>query len=257
MTNRQLLEPLCQLAIQAGDRIMAVYQRGARAEIKGDGSPVTEADKAAEQVIVTQLAELAEQIAIISEENAASHQLEPPERFFLVDPLDGTREFLKFDDKGEFTVNIALIERGEPVLGVIYAPALGRLFFGAKHLGAFERIAGKDQPLNASQARPEPIAVASCSHRDDSTELWLEQRQIAQTIAVGSSLKFCLLASGEADLYPRFGPTMEWDTAAGDALLRAAGGEVVDLQGKLLKYGKTDYRNGPFCASRGPCNNWP
>ncbi|MBN3563812.1 3'(2'),5'-bisphosphate nucleotidase CysQ [Aliamphritea spongicola] len=253
MQTDHLLEPLNTVARQAGAAIMAVYaemlaDNGFEADLKQDGSPVTRADQAAEDLILPVLAQVAPEITVISEENASSHSISAPQCFFLVDPLDGTKEFLKGDGKGSFTVNIALIENGVPVLGVVYAPALDRLFYGNEN-GAFEVSAAGTRRL---QVRDIPadgaVAVASVSHRDQQTNEWLQQQQIEHTVAIGSSLKFCLLAAGEADVYPRFGPTMEWDTGAGDAVLRAAGGYVDLPEGGPFPYGKVEYRNGAFIA---------
>ncbi|WP_419911592.1 3'(2'),5'-bisphosphate nucleotidase CysQ [Hoeflea sp.] len=244
MTDR-----LAEIALSAGEAIMHVYDSMPEAEVKSDGSPVTAADKAAEGIILAGLEEYAPQIAVISEENEESHRLSAPDRFFLVDPLDGTREFLRRDGKGSFTVNIALIENGEPVLGIVYAPALQRLFTGTRRGGAAEASDGQTRtiavrPVPASG----PVAVASRSHRDRQTDDWLKQQGISETVSIGSSLKFCLLACGEADVYPRFGPTMEWDTAAGHAVLIAAGGYVTTPQNEPFAYGKPEFRNGPFIA---------
>jgi len=245
MDHQLLIDALIPVVREAGSAIMAIHARGAVADTKGDGSPVTEADRAAEAIILKALAELAPGITVISEENATSHSLKAPNQFFLVDPLDGTKEFLKQDGKGSFTVNIALVENGTPVLGVVYAPALNRLFTGSINLGAKE-----DDNQISIRALPSEgaIAVASVSHRDEATNQWLSDHLISNTVSIGSSLKFCLVATGEADVYPRFGPTMEWDTAAGDAVLRAAGGRVENPDGTAFTYGKTDYRNGPFVA---------
>ena len=224
---------------------MAVYNKSFGHEIKDDGSPVTEADRAAEVIILAGLNRHAPDIPVISEENPDSHLVPAPDRFFLVDPLDGTREFLKCDDQGAFTVNIALIEDGEPTLGIVYAPALGRMFYGSKGNGSFEG----DQSISARKVSAcDAVAVASQSHRDPKTNDWLRENNIKETVSVGSSLKFGLLASGEADIYPRFGPTMEWDTAAGDAVLRAAGGMVTNPDGSPFMYGKDGYKNGAFIA---------
>ena len=247
-----LISQLIPVAREAGEAIMEVYAKDVSADFKQDGSPVTEADNAAEAIIIPALTTIAPDITIISEENAASHSVAPPERFFLVDPLDGTKEFLKRDGKGSFTVNIALIEKGSPIAGVVYAPALGRLFVGNRDGGAHEIEGGT---FNAISIRAVPdsgaIAVASASHRDDKTNQWLDDHSIIHTTSIGSSLKFCLLAAGEADVYPRFGPTMEWDTAAGDAVLRAAGGQIKMPDGSPFSYGKPDYRNGSFIAYGG------
>ena len=245
MNQSNLIAALDPVARAAGDAIMEIYARGVEADFKRDGSPVTEADKAAEEIILSGLAKIAPDIAVISEENAESHGLEAPDAFFLVDPLDGTKEFLKADGKGSFTVNIALLKNRIPVLGVVYAPALNRMFTGGTEIGATENgraISVRDVPEEGA------VAVASASHRDAETDQWLFSRGIGNTISIGSSLKFCLVAAGEADVYPRFGPTMEWDTAAGDAVLRSAGGDVRNPDDSPFVYGKADYRNGPFVA---------
>ena len=247
MINLQALsDALIPLVLEAGDAIMSVYQRVQSVTEKQDGSPVTEADKKAERLILRGLSSLEPDITVISEENAESHKLQAPELFFLVDPLDGTKEFLKEDGKGAFTVNIALIRNACPILGVVYAPALNRLFVGYEGGGSFEnghRIRVADWP-EAERV----VAVASASHRDAQTDDWLRQNSVRKTVSIGSSLKFGLVAAGEANIYPRFGPTMEWDTAAGDAVLRAAGGRVENPDGSSFCYGKSDYKNGPFIA---------
>ena len=236
---------------EAGQAIMKVYNAGFSSQLKDDGSPVTLADEAAEKIILAGLKAVAPNVTIISEENAASHKLVPPSKFFLVDPLDGTREFVKQDGKGAFTVNIALIENGEPTLGIVFAPALDRLFAGVVGEGAVESSASGSPVISVRDVPPDQkaVAVASVSHRDARTNDWLEQNGPLELQTIGSSLKFCLIACGEADLYPRFNPTMEWDTAAGDAVLRAAGGSMVHPDGMPFRYGKPDYRNGPFFAT--------
>lgn len=180
------------------------------------------------------------------------------ERFFLVDPLDGTKEFIS--GRGEFTVNIALVEHGTAVAGVVYAPALSRMFFGAVGFGAFEERVAPDgteeAPANPIAARMPPqaglTAVASRSHRSETTDAYLADFKVASFVSAGSSLKFCLVATGEADIYPRHGRTMEWDTAAGHAVLAAAGGTVTRFDGTALVYGKTgeSFAN-PFFVARG------
>ena len=236
-------------ARNAGARIMEIYAEAPKAEYKDDGSPVTLADQIAEDVILKALMKIAPEVEVISEENAASHSKIPTKNFFLVDALDGTKEFLKRDGHGSFTVNIALIEYAEPVLGIIYAPAFDRMFTGVKGGGAREHVNGS---VRSIRVRVIPsagaLAVASYSHRDEETDRWLSDHEINETISIGSSLKFCLIACGEADVYPRFGPTMEWDTAAGDAVLRAAGGLVTHLDGSIYTYGKKNYRNTGFVA---------
>ena len=225
---------------------MAVYNEGFEHDLKSDGSPVTKADKAAEKIILDGLERHAPDIAVVSEENPSSHALQAPDIFFLVDPLDGTREFLKRDGKGSFTVNIALIENSVPTLGIVFAPALNRMFHGSQKSGAFEN----EKPIMVNKVSNEKrIAVASQSHRDEMTNRWLDENNIKRTVSIGSSLKFALLACGEAHVYPRFSPTMEWDTAAGDAILRAAGGMVANPDGTPFVYGKADYLNGGFIAT--------
>ena len=179
---------------RAGECIMQFYQQSPDTDIKADGSPVTEADRAAEAILLPAIRALAADIPIISEENPASHKLPPAARFFLVDPLDGTKEFIRPGGKGAFTVNIGLIEDGVPVMGIIYAPALGRLFYGSRHRGAFE--CGDNTPQTIAVRRPVAgvrVAVASASHRDSKTNDWLAAQHISKTIAIGSSLKFCPL----------------------------------------------------------------
>lgn len=251
--SAELASSLEKVARNAGHAIMEIYSHSLRVEVKSDGSPVTEADRRAEAVVLSALMELAPEIPVVSEENADSHRLQHDGPFFLVDPLDGTKEFLKRDGKGSFTVNIALIDRNLPVLGIVFAPALERLFTGVIRRGAYETGAdGIILPLGGRKLRSEALtAVASASHRDAETDAWLMKHGISDTISVGSSLKFCLVAAGEADVYPRFGPTMEWDTAAGDAIVRAAGGLTMTPAGAPLVYGKPGYRNGAFVVSRG------
>ena len=242
----KLLEPV---ALKAGAKIMEIYSSDPEVDLKRDGSPVTEADLAAEKIILTALAKIAPDIPVISEENSTSHSLDAPKTFFLVDPLDGTKEFTKRDGKGSFTVNIALIENEIPIMGIVYAPALDRLFVGVDGEGAIEKSKSNESSLSVRNPKLENIvAVASASHRDGLTDNWLAERGINNTISIGSSLKFCLIAAGEADVYPRFGPTMEWDTAAGDAILRAAGGKMTKIDKAKFVYGKPDYFNGPFIA---------
>lgn len=246
---RHILEGLVDPVRDAGRLIMEIHRRGVASRDKPDGSPVTEADEAAEKVLLAALAEVAPGIAVISEENASSHSIAPADCFFLVDPIDGTKEFLRPDGNGAFTVNIGLVIKGAPVMGIVFAPALDRLFCGLVGDGATETAAGVSRDISV---RPVPaggaLAVASRSHRDQETNDWLAANSITETVATGSSVKFCLLAAGEADVYPRFGPTMEWDTAAGDAVLRAAGGTVITPHGAPYEYGKPEYRNLPFIA---------
>lgn len=233
-----LLDALGALAVCAGEAALRFYEGDSGVETKADGSPVTKADFASEAVILPGLARLAPGVPVVSEESADSAPA-TGDVFFLVDPLDGTKEFISRN--GEFTVNIALIENGAPVLGVVQAPALGRLWIGAAGLGAWE--IGADGARRALNTRPAPAAltaIGSRSHGGAESARWLERLNVENFVAAGSSLKFCLIAAGEADVYPRHGRTMEWDTAAGDAVLRAAGGIVTRFDGTALDYGKRD-----------------
>ena len=237
--------------------IMAARKLDMAASLKSDGSPVTTADVEAEQLIRARLAEILPGVPIIAEESFdASRTGEAPQHFLLVDPLDGTREFIV--GSNEFTVNIALIERGEPVVGTIFAPALNDLYLAGTKAYLTELEPGGTLPdlaaLSLIGTSPVPgagmRAIGSRSHMDPKTEQWLRQLAVAELHAAGSSLKFCVIARGDADVYPRMAPTMEWDTAAGHAILSAAGGCVLGLDGVPLSYGKTDvgFKNDGFVA---------
>jgi 3'(2'), 5'-bisphosphate nucleotidase len=252
---------LTGIAHEAGQLILGHYKSAVTVRAKADHSPVTLADEEAEALIEERLAALAPEVPIIAEEAmAAGRRTAPGNRFFLVDPLDGTKEFLQRN--GEFTVNIALIENGAPVLGVVHAPALGRAFVGdVAEKRAFEITAPEGRALDPSCARPirarAPrgnglVAIVSRSHMSSKTEEYLAHYRIAEMVAAGSSLKFCLIATGEADLYPRHGRTMEWDTAAGHAVVAASGGSVTQLDGSPFRYGKVeaDFAN-PYFVARG------
>ena len=247
----ELLPALARIAEQAGREILRHYHPGVEARLKGDRTPVTAADDAAEAIILSALAQLAPDIPAVAEEAVARGGLpdiDRRSRFFLVDPLDGTREFLA--GNGEFTVNIALIEKTTPVLGVVHLPALGTTYAGGP-AGATLAVQG-DRP-QAISARPKPadgvIVLASRSHNEgNALDLYLAEMHVAERIAAGSSLKFCRIAEGLADLYPRFGRTMEWDTAAGHAVLAAAGGSVTLIDGAALTYGKPGFANPDFIA---------
>jgi 3'(2'), 5'-bisphosphate nucleotidase len=241
---------LVSLALAAGREIMRIYDGDASISEKSDGSPVTAADIAAEKIILTGLGS---KLPIVAEEQAAAGFIpKVGQAFYLVDPLDGTREFIARN--GEFTVNIARVENAVPVEGVVFAPALNRVFWGSGDYGAFEgTIDGESIAWRRIYAIPCPmkgaVVVASRSHRDQRTDDFLSKLDDAKVISIGSSLKFCLLAAGQAHLYPRFGPTMEWDTAAGHGVLLAAGGKVMDEDAAPLAYGKPDFRNPAFVAS--------
>lgn len=246
-----LIAEMNRAALDAGRVILDIYGQSFTPERKADGSPVTEADRQAEALILEHLKAAAPGIPIVSEENAASHSLKPPGRFFLVDPLDGTKEFVSRN--GEFTVNIALIEEGVPVLGVVYAPVKGGLYWVDARGRAIEALDGRETII---RVRPAPasglVAAISRSHLDEASTAYLAKHKIAGTISAGSSLKFCLVARGDADVYPRFGTTNEWDTAAGDAVLRAAGGRMSTPEGHVFRYAKPNYRNGPYIAWGAP-----
>ena len=243
-----LAEVARRLALEAGRTIMTVYHRGATVQLKDDRSPVTEADRAADRLIVAGLRAADPRIPVISEESTGTSAAPAHGRFWLVDPLDGTREFIA--RTGEFTVNIALIEGGRPVLGVLHAPASDETYV-ADGRGRAVRVVGEGAPQEI-RARPVPgtgpAVVASRSHRDPETDAFIAGLRPSRTASAGSALKFGLLARGAADLYPRFGRTMEWDTAAGQSVLAAAGGQVRDMSGDELRYGKAGFVNPPFVA---------
>jgi 3'(2'), 5'-bisphosphate nucleotidase len=256
-TDARLLEAMVAAAVAAGRAIHEIYIRGFEVASKADSTPVTDADRAAEAIILEHLRRAAPDVPIVAEEEVAAGRTPAVGgEFFLVDPLDGTKEFVQ--RRGDFTVNIALIRAGAPVLGVVYAPANSQLFGGnVAARDAFrseQRVAATvAAPRVPIRVRPAPQAgltvVASRSHATPETDTYLAQYAVADRVAVGSSLKFCLIAAGTADLYPRLGPTMEWDTAAGQAVLTAAGGSVWARGGVTLTYGKPGFRNPWFIAS--------
>jgi 3'(2'), 5'-bisphosphate nucleotidase len=245
------LDRIVPIARAAGAIVMEVYATAFAVGGKPDASPVTEADRRAAQLIEAALARLAPGVPIVCEEAVDPRpDVAGVERFWLVDPLDGTREFIARN--GEFTVNIALVERGQALLGVVLAPASGRLFAGVVGAGAFAEDGAGCRTTLACRRVPDAglTVVSSRAHGDrEALDTYLAGRVVAARICVGSSLKFCLVASGEADLYPRFGPTLEWDTAAGQAVLRAAGGGVTGFDGVELRYGKPGLVNPPFVAT--------
>lgn len=256
----QLLPGVIDVARAAGQAILEVYGRADHGvETKADQSPLTAADRAANAVIAAGLARLAPDIPLWSEESAdvAWDSRRQWPTFWLVDPLDGTREFIKRN--GEFTVNIALIQGHAPVLGVVHAPVLGRDYYGLAGGGAFRSDAGgPGQPIRVRSPALPPLRVAgSRSHRDPSLEGILARLGAHTLVSMGSSLKFCLVAEGAADFYPRLGPTSEWDTAAAQAVVEAAGGAVVDLQGQPLRYNTRPEILNPFFIARGdPARDW-
>ncbi len=254
-----LFQKLVKTAHESGKVILDIYKQDFAVDVKKDNSPVTEADQKAEAIILKALKNAAPDIPVVAEEAAsAGHIPDVGSRFFLVDPLDGTKEFINKRD--EFTVNIGLIEDRVPRFGIVFAPALNRIYYTLSEQDAF--VADLDsnneecelkniQKIETAKPSSEGyIVVASRSHMNKETESFLEKFQVLSTKSSGSSLKFCLLATGEADLYPRLSPTMEWDTAAGHAVLNAAGGRVVKEDGSPFLYGKTDvaYKNSGFIA---------
>jgi 3'(2'), 5'-bisphosphate nucleotidase len=255
--DTRLLEVMIAAALRAGRAIHDIYAGGFEVAHKADATPVTEADHAAEEIILEHLQRSAITVPVVAEEQvAAGGAPVVGAEFFLVDPLDGTKEFVQ--RRGDFTVNIALVRSGAPVLGVVYAPASSQLFAGHVPAGsAFKSVqapaAGVLAARTPIRVRSAPAAgltvVASRSHATPETDTYLSQYSVAERVAVGSSLKFCLVAAGAADLYPRLGPTMEWDTAAGHAVLVAAGGRVLAPGGLALRYGKPGFRNPWFIAS--------
>ncbi len=249
MKNNQIVQTIRALALQAGDKIMEIYTRDDfDVRAKADDSPVTEADEAADALIHAGLRAAFPDIAIVTEEQSDSHKISA-KRFFIVDPLDGTKEFVH--RRGDFTVNIALVEDGTPTLGVVFAPAKKRLFYTDETGQSVEELQdGTRRQLRVSKPdNAALIVVASKSHRDAATDAYINKYKVADSAAAGSSLKFCLVATGEADLYPRLGRTMEWDTAAGHAVLKGAGGQVVRFDDHTpLTYGKPIYENPFFIA---------
>ncbi|MFB2532117.1 3'(2'),5'-bisphosphate nucleotidase CysQ [Paracoccus sp. p4-l81] len=256
MDHAVMMTELRRLAVLAGARIMQIYAApDFEVRTKSDASPVTEADEAADALIAAGLRAAFPGIPLVTEEQAASHA-QSVSTFLIVDPLDGTKEFVQ--RRGDFTVNIAYVEDGVPVLGVVYAPARERLFLTLPEGGAVEEI-GPFDPDTQGETRPIGVnvhpdnrglmVVASKSHRDQATDDYIAAYAVRDMTSAGSSLKFCLVATGEADLYPRLGRTMEWDTAAGDAVLRAAGGQVVRFDDHSpLAYGKPGFENPFFIA---------
>lgn len=239
MLSATQLQELCHIARLAGEEIMAVYAQGGTVCEKPDLSPLTEADLRADLVIAKGLKHSFPEWLVVSEESGLKLGTgEAVATFFLVDPLDGTKEFIQRND--EFTVNIALIHEGKPFAGVVYAPALNALYFGAVGLGVFRQDGAGLHPIRTTELRPEQTlrVMGSRSHGTDRLEQWLGSLNRSYSyVAAGSSLKFCRVAEGAADVYPRFGPTSQWDTAAAQAIVELAGGCVVSLDGQPLRYG--------------------
>ena len=255
MNYQKLVAVMREAALEAGQVIMGVYEADDfDVKVKSDDSPVTEADEKADAVISRHLRAAFPDVALVTEEQADSHDLSAAQ-FLIVDPLDGTKEFIK--RRGDFTVNIALVENGVPIRGIVYAPAKGRLFYtdaegiSVEEQGPFDpNTAGRVEKMAVSNPDNSALrVVASKSHRDQATDDYINKYAHADMKSAGSSLKFCLVATGEADIYPRLGRTMEWDTAAGDAVLRGAGGKMVRFDDhETFDYGKKGFANGFFIA---------
>jgi 3'(2'), 5'-bisphosphate nucleotidase len=249
---------ILQLAENAGAAIMRAFQESHRNDVlvghKADDSPITLADIASHNIIVAGLCGLTPEIPVVSEEEVTSlvHRL-PHGSFWLIDPLDGTKEFLARNN--EFTVNIALIEDGEPVWGVVYAPALDLMYWGGRSFGAFRKAKDATVPIKVSigvqPGRPFRV-VASRSHLNAETSAFIKKLGIVELVQAGSSLKFCRIAEGNADVYPRLAPTCEWDTAAAQSVVEGANGHVFNIHGVRLRYGKPDVLNSSFIASSEP-----
>jgi 3'(2'), 5'-bisphosphate nucleotidase len=251
-----LLDPVVALAAEAGRAIVEVYERDDHGvSHKDDASPLTEADLASHRIIVEGLRALTPAVPVLSEESAGTPWAERQSwsRYWLVDPLDGTKEFIKRN--GEFTVNIALIEQGQPVLGVVYVPVAGHAYLGLANSGAWKQERGARSAIRTAPikgGRPLRV-VASRTHRGADLDAWLDNLRahfpVLDFVSMGSSLKICLIAEGRADIYPRLAPTCEWDTAAAQAILEAAGGRIVDLSGRALTCNRSaDYLNPHFVA---------
>jgi 3'(2'), 5'-bisphosphate nucleotidase len=255
MDYQKLVVVMREAALEAGRVIMEVYEADDfDVKVKSDDSPVTEADEKADAVISAHLRAAFPDVALVTEEQSDSHDLSAA-TFLIVDPLDGTKEFIK--RRGDFTVNIALVENGVPVRGIVYAPAKGRLFYtdadgiSVEEQGTFDpKAPGRIEKMAVSSPDNGALrVVASKSHRDQATDDYINKYAHADMKSAGSSLKFCLVATGEADIYPRLGRTMEWDTAAGDAVLRGAGGQMVRFEDHAtFDYGKDGFANGFFIA---------
>lgn len=254
-----LADSLLAAAIAAGDAILDVRSRTVAVEHKADSSPVTEADRAAEVIILAELAKVAPGVPVVAEEAVSAGDLPSVgDSFFLVDPLDGTKEFI--GGGSDFTVNIALIRDARPAMGIVYTPATGTMYVGTSDGGAWTAKVEDGAVTGRAPIAVRPVGatidvVASKSHRTPETDDYINRYPVGELVSAGSSLKFCLVAEGKADLYPRMGTTMQWDIAAGDAVLRAAGGKVVTLDGKPFRYGPTGeegvgaFRNPWFIAA--------
>lgn len=254
-----MLEPLLDIAQSAGRRILEIYDSGFSVHQKADHSPVTEADLAAHKIILDSLQNLTPDLPVVSEESSQLPFSERRrwERYWLVDPLDGTREFISRN--GDFTVNIALVQQNAPVAGVVHIPVENRSYYGVAGAGAYRRQTGRtSDPIHVRPLGEGPVrVVASRSHRSARLDGYLAKLGTHEIVSRGSALKFCLVAEGAADVYPRLGPTSEWDTAAGHAVLVAAGGQVINVDGDRLRYNRKESLLNPhFIAYADGSRNW-
>ncbi|RMJ03947.1 3'(2'),5'-bisphosphate nucleotidase CysQ [Marinobacter litoralis] len=253
MHYSSILPDVIKVADEASERVLHIYQSDFKVQYKEDHSPITAADMASHEIIVKGLCSISRDIPVLSEEGEQVPWEERKQwrRFWLIDPIDGTKDFTQ--RTGEFTVNIALIENGEPVMGVVTAPALKEAFWGLKGEGAYKRDrTGRTHRIHVAEPKDVKRVVASKNHLNDDTRAFIETLGDHETLQAGSSLKFCRIAEGHADIYPRMGLTCEWDTAAAHAVLSAAGGKVQTLHNTPLQYGKEDILNPHFIAA----GNW-
>jgi 3'(2'), 5'-bisphosphate nucleotidase len=253
MNLAELVEPVVAIAADAGDEILKVYATNFDVQAKQDESPLTQADLASHRRIVAGLSDLTPDIPIISEEEGLPSFSERAQwrRYWLIDPLDGTKEFV--NRNGEFTVNIALIDDHRPVLGIVHVPVMQQTYVGCEGMGAHMRHNGGSQDIRVAAASSRPVrVVGSRSHRGASLDGFLARLGDADMVPMGSSLKFCVVAEGKADIYPRLGPTSEWDTAAAQAVVEQAGGQVLELDGNPLSYNKKEAILNPYFFVIGP-----
>jgi len=254
LLGKDFINKINSIAVEAGKKIMFIYQKDFEIQEKPDQSPLTEADLASHNYICEKLSVLTPKIPILSEESANISWEERKlwETYWLIDPLDGTKEFIK--KNGEFTVNIALISKGKPVFGVVYAPDLDTLYFGSNLLGAFKEKEGRSEPITIASSPSDSVkVVGSRSHQSDEMHKYLTKFESYDLIPMGSSLKICLIAEGQADIYPRLGPTSEWDTAAAHAVLAAAGGSCFLYDsGQELVYNTKESLLNPYFIAQGP-----
>jgi 3'(2'), 5'-bisphosphate nucleotidase len=258
MNLKELIEPIVALATEAGQAILEVYATDFDVQEKSDESPLTQADLASHNCIVAGLKQLTPDIPIISEEDGLPtfEERRQWQRYWLIDPLDGTKEFV--NRNGEFTVNIALIDSHRPVFGVVYVPVQDKTYLGCEGHGAELRESGRVTPIRVADASSTPVRiVGSRSHRGSSLDTFLERLGETDMVPMGSSLKFCVIAEGRADIYPRLGPTSEWDTAAAQAVVEQAGGKVLELDGRPLSYNaKEDILNPWFVVIGAADHDW-